>query len=128
MTSDLERERAISPLVNKIRLGRPSDREPAQNEWPRRESTDLGSCLSLFPNQSDPFCLAELLARNEQVPVLLLQKVARPTEPIATSCVVISVGGKCLHGSPQNGVQGRDPGDLQRVEWRLTVKSAALLH
>jgi len=48
--------------------------------------------------------------------VLLFQNVARPTETRATSCVVTSMGGKCLHGSPQNGVQGHDLGDLQRVD------------
>src|SRR5438309_8044886 len=86
--SDLEREKAVSSLVNQVGLWWTSDRETTQNEWSCGEAEDLVSRLSLLPNEGDAFCLAELLPRKEPIPVLLLQNVARPRETIATSCVV----------------------------------------
>src|SRR5262245_46321648 len=100
MPGDLESEEAVSPLIHQIRLGRPPDRETAQNERSRSETEDLVSRLALLPNQGDAFCLAEFLPRKEQIPVLLLQNVARPRETTASSCVVTTMGGKCLHESP----------------------------
>lgn len=71
MAGDLKGEEAITSFIGEIRLGWPPDGQSAHDERAGCEAKNLR--FALLPNQSYASDLAKLVARNQQVAVLLLQ-------------------------------------------------------
>ena len=80
MSRDLKNELTVAPFVEQLVLRQSPDRQATEDKRARAEAEFLILLLAADANQLDAPHLLELLARDEQIGLLLPEKVPGPPE------------------------------------------------